>query len=118
MFVGSHLHSCAFICARAHSFSFAGGHIRSWAVGFAFAFVHGWLGSFLSGRERSHSFLSICVCSWAIVMLTRCGGGPLISVAAAPAQSQLKPEAEPSLAEAQPELPSGGSHISANSGSG
>ena len=40
------------------------------------------------------------------------------SVAAAPAQSQLKPEAEPSLAEAQPELPSGGSHISANSGSG
>ena len=39
------------------------------------------------------------------------------SVAAAPAQSQLKPEAEPSLAEAQPELPSGGSHILANSGS-
>ena len=41
-----------------------------------------------------------------------------ISVAAAPVQSQLKPEAEPSLAEAQPELPSDGSHISANSGSG
>ena len=41
----------------------------------------------------------------------------LISVAAALAQSQLKPEAEPSLAEAQPELPSDGSHISANSGS-
>ena len=40
------------------------------------------------------------------------------SVAAAPAQSQLKPEAEPSLAEAQPELPSDGSHILANSGSG
>ena len=40
------------------------------------------------------------------------------SVAAAPAQSQLKPEAELSLAEAQPELPSDGSHISANSGSG
>ena len=39
------------------------------------------------------------------------------SVAAAPAQSQLKPEAELSLAKAQPELPSGGSHISANSGS-
>ena len=32
-----------------------------------------------------------------------------ISVAAAPAQSQLKPEAELSLAEAQPELLSGGS---------
>ena len=42
----------------------------------------------------------------------------LRSVAAAPAQSQLKPEAEPSLAEAQPELPSDGSHISANSSSG
>ena len=41
----------------------------------------------------------------------------LASVAAAPVQSQLKPEAEPSLAEAQPELPSDGSHISANSGS-
>ena len=41
-----------------------------------------------------------------------------VSVAAALAQSQLKPEAEPSLAEAQPELPSDGSHISANSGSG
>ena len=41
-----------------------------------------------------------------------------ISVAVAPVQSQLKPEAEPSLAEAQPELPSDGSHISANSGSG
>ena len=40
------------------------------------------------------------------------------SVAAAPVQSQLKPEAEPSLAEAQPELPSDGSHILANSGSG
>ena len=40
------------------------------------------------------------------------------SVSMAPAQSQLKPEAELSLAEAQPELPSGGSHISANSGSG
>ena len=40
------------------------------------------------------------------------------SVAAALVQSQLKPEAEPSLAEAQPELPSDGSHISANSGSG
>ena len=40
------------------------------------------------------------------------------SVAAAPAQSQLKPEAEPSLAKAQPELPSDGSHILANSGSG
>ena len=40
------------------------------------------------------------------------------SVATAPVQSQLKPEAEPSLAEAQPELPSDGSHISANSGSG
>ena len=39
------------------------------------------------------------------------------SVATAPVQSQLKPEAEPSLAEAQPELPSDGSHISANSGS-
>ena len=39
------------------------------------------------------------------------------SVATAPAQSQLKPEAEPSLAEAQPELPSDGSHISANSSS-
>ena len=44
--------------------------------------------------------------------------GSRASVAAAPAQSQLKPEAEPSLAEAQPELPSDGSHISANSGSG
>ena len=43
---------------------------------------------------------------------------PCTSVAVAPAQSQLKPEAEPSLAEAQPELPSDGSHISANSGSG
>ena len=43
---------------------------------------------------------------------------PRSSVAAAPVQSQLKPEAEPSLAEAQPELPSDGSHISANSGSG
>ena len=40
------------------------------------------------------------------------------SVATAPVQSQLKPEAEPSLAKAQPELPSDGSHISANSGSG
>ena len=40
------------------------------------------------------------------------------SVAAAPAQSQLKPEAEPSLAEAQPELPSGGSHISAKKPAG
>ena len=40
------------------------------------------------------------------------------SVAAAPVQSQLKPEAELSLAEAQPELPSDGSHISANSSSG
>ena len=40
------------------------------------------------------------------------------SVAAAPVQSQLKPGAEPSLAEAQPELPSDGSHISAISGSG
>ena len=39
------------------------------------------------------------------------------SVATAPAQSQLKPEAEPSLAEAQPELLSGGSHIPANSSS-
>ena len=44
--------------------------------------------------------------------------GVEISVAAAPVQSQLKPEAEPSLAEAQPELLSDGSHISANSGSG
>ena len=40
------------------------------------------------------------------------------SVAAAPAQSQLKPEAELSLAKAQPELLSDGSYISANSGSG
>ena len=38
-------------------------------------------------------------------------------VAAALAQSQLKPEAKPSLAEAQPEPPSDGSHISANSSS-
>ena len=43
--------------------------------------------------------------------------GGLHSVAAAPVQSQLKPEAELSLAKAQPELPSDGSHISANSGS-
>ena len=42
----------------------------------------------------------------------------MTSVAAAPVQSQLKPGAEPSLAEAQPELPSDGSHISAISGSG
>ena len=41
-----------------------------------------------------------------------------ISVGVAPAQSQLKPEAELSLAEAQPEPPIDGSHISANSGSG
>ena len=40
------------------------------------------------------------------------------SVTVAAAQSQLKPEAEPSLAKAQPELLSDGSHISANSGSG
>ena len=40
------------------------------------------------------------------------------SVAMAPVQSQLKPEAEPSLAEAQPELPSDGSYILPNSGSG
>ena len=39
------------------------------------------------------------------------------SVAMALAQSQLKPEAELILAKAQPELPSDGSHISANSGS-
>ena len=42
--------------------------------------------------------------------------GMVCSVAAASVQSQLKPEAEPSLAKAQPELPSDGSHISANSG--
>ena len=42
----------------------------------------------------------------------------LSSVAAAPSQSQLKPGAEPSLAEAQPGLPSDDSHISASSGSG
>ena len=41
-----------------------------------------------------------------------------VSVAAAQAQSQLKPEAEPSLAKAQPEPLSDDSHISANSGSG
>ena len=40
------------------------------------------------------------------------------SVAVALAQSQLKPKAKLSLAEAQPELLSDGSHISANSGSG
>ena len=41
----------------------------------------------------------------------------LTSVAVAPVQSQLKPEAELSLAKAQPKLPNDGSHISANSGS-
>ena len=41
----------------------------------------------------------------------------LCSVAAAPAQSQLKPEAKPSLAEAQPESLSDDSHILANSSS-
>ena len=50
-----------------------------------------------------------------VVVSSSHGGG---SVAAAPVQSQLKPGAEPSLAEAQPELPSDGSHISAISGSG
>ena len=43
---------------------------------------------------------------------------PPISVAVAPAQSQLKPETKLSLAKAQPELLSDGSHILANSGSG
>ncbi|EDR01374.1 uncharacterized protein LACBIDRAFT_333270 [Laccaria bicolor S238N-H82] len=40
------------------------------------------------------------------------------SVAAAPARRQLKSGAEPSLAEAQPEPPSDGSHSSASSSSG
>ena len=47
-------------------------------------------------------------------LVAKAGG----SVATAPAQSQLKPEAEPSLAEAQPEPLSDGSHILANSSSG
>ena len=50
---------------------------------------------------------------------TKIRPGPVdISVDMAPVQSQLKPEAEPSLAEAQPELLSDGSHILANSSSG
>ena len=70
-FVGSHRHLCAFISARARLSSFVGGHIHSWGV----AFVHGWSGLFLSGLEQSRSFLSVCICSWAVVMLMRCGGG-------------------------------------------
>ena len=84
-FMGSHLRLCAFVCACAHLFSFAGGCIRSWRV----AFVRGWsgsrscsfggVGSFLSGLERSGSFLSVCVCLWVVLTLTRCGGGgPLV----------------------------------------
>ena len=79
MFVGSRLRSCAFVCTCAHSFSFAGGGIHSWAVRLTYAFVHGRSGSFLSGLERLHSFLSVHVCSWVVMMLTRCGGGgPLV----------------------------------------
>ena len=63
--MGSRLRSCTFICARARSLSFAGGRIRSLGV----AFILGW----------SRSFLSVRICSWAVVTLTRCGGGgPLV----------------------------------------
>ena len=57
-------------------------------------------------------------CAWTFRTLKKCVARHGNSVAVAPAQSQLKPEAEPSLAKAQPELPSDGSHILANSSSG
>ena len=64
-FVRVRLCSCAFVFVRGQSHSFVGGGIRSWVV----AFVHG----------RSGSFLSVHVCLWAVLTLTRCGGGgPLV----------------------------------------
>ena len=61
MFVGSRLRSCAFVCARARSFSFAGSHIHLWGV----VFVCGWSGSgshsFVGGRVRSGSCLRLFV---------------------------------------------------------
>ena len=49
-------------------------------------------GSFLSGLERSGSFLSVCICSWAVLTLTRCGGGggPLVGGGGGCSLSQLR----------------------------
>ena len=53
--------SCAFVFTRAHSFSFGGSCIHLWGVACAFAFVRGRSRSFLSGLERSCSFLGVRV---------------------------------------------------------
>ena len=68
------------VCFHSRAVTFIhGGDLHLWAVAFAFMFVHGQLGSLLSGLERLGSFLGIRVCSWAVLTLMRCGGGgPLV----------------------------------------
>ena len=62
MHICFHSWAVAFVCR---------GGICLWAV----AFVCGQLHLFLSGLEQLRSFLSIHICSWAVVTLARCGGG-------------------------------------------
>ena len=67
---------------RGQSSSFVRIHFHLQAV----AFVRGGWPSFMGGQVRvrvrlggSGSFLSVHVCSWAVLTLTRCGGGgPLV----------------------------------------
>ena len=73
-FVYGHLCLCVIVFVHAHLFSFAGGHIHLWEV----AFICGWSLSFLSGLELLCLFLTIRVCSWVVMKLTRCGGGGLL----------------------------------------
>ena len=82
-------HSWAVVFVRARSSALVRVRFRSRAVAFVRggwpSFVGGRVRSggsrsFLSGLERSGSFLSVRVCSWAVLTLTRCGGGggPLV----------------------------------------